>query len=241
MVEAAVSERAVVLLSGGLDSATVLSIARAKGREVHALSFAYGQRHAVELDCARALAGRAEVAAHEVVDLGPFGRLVAQATALCADSSTPVPDANEADAGTIPTTYVPARNTVFLAHALAWAEAIGAGEIWLGVNDVDYSGYPDCRPAYLDAFQAMAALATRDGVEGRPIRVRAPLLGMDKAAIIRAGVKLGVDYASTTSCYAPSEDEQGALACGRCESCAHRRRGFSAAGVPDPTRYADVR
>ncbi|MBC8073406.1 MAG: 7-cyano-7-deazaguanine synthase QueC [Deltaproteobacteria bacterium] len=230
------SGAAIVLLSGGLDSVTVLALARAQGREVHALSFRYGQRHAVELGCAARQAARFGVAAHEIVDLGHLGRLVAPASALIADSTIAVPGAAAA-AGEIPVTYVPARNTVFLAYALAWAEAQHAADIWIGVNALDYSGYPDCRPEFIASFAHTAALATRRGVEGDPIAIRAPLQQLHKHEIVTLGLAHGVDYADTTSCYDPREDEGRALACGRCDSCRLRREGFAGAGVPDPTRY----
>ena len=227
---------AIVLLSGGLDSVTVLALARAQGRSVHALSFRYGQRHAIELDCAARQARRFGAAAHEIVDLGHMGRLVASATALVEGSALAVPkDGSGAD--TIPVTYVPARNTVFLAYALAWAEAIDAGEIWIGVNALDYSGYPDCRPEYIAAFAKMAGLATRRGVAGSPIGIEAPLQQLRKHEIIALGLAHGVDYADTTSCYDPREVDGRALACGACDSCRLRRDGFAAAGVADPTRY----
>ena len=232
---------AVVLLSGGLDSVTVLAIARAEGYDAHALSFRYGQRHALELRCAARQAERLGARAHEIVDLSHLGRLVASATALVQGSTLAVPkDRDVEHAGDIPVTYVPARNTLFLAYALAWAEALGAGDIWIGVNALDYSGYPDCRPAFVEAFARMANLATRAGVEGRgdAIRIRTPLLELSKAGIIARGVALGVDYADTVSCYDPASDPRGLpLACGRCDSCQLRRKGFVEAGVADPTRY----
>lgn len=227
-------DRAVVLLSGGLDSTTVLALARAAGREVHALSFRYGQRHEVELACARRQAARHAVAAHEVVDLSHVGALVASATSLVQGSPLAVPKDSPLGGPEIPSTYVPARNTLFLAYALAWAEALQAREIWLGVNALDYSGYPDCRPEFVHAFQALADKATRAGVEGHRIHVLTPLLEWTKAQIVAAGLQVGVDYADTLSCYDPIEG----LACGRCESCQLRRRGFADAGVADPTRYA---
>jgi 7-cyano-7-deazaguanine synthase len=219
---------AVVLLSGGLDSATCLAIARAEGYRCHALSFAYGQRHSTELRAAARVAAALGAFEHRVaeIDLGAFG-----GSALT-DPSIAVPE--EPTAG-IPVTYVPARNTVFLAFALAWAEVLGARDIFIGVNAVDYSGYPDCRPEYIAAFEAMARLATRAGVEGQgQLRIRTPLIHQSKAEIIRRGSALGVDYADTVSCY--QADEQG-RACGRCDSCRLRREGFAAAGLPDPTRY----
>jgi 7-cyano-7-deazaguanine synthase len=237
---------AVVLLSGGLDSTTVLAIAaREAGQRVHALSFAYGQRHVVELACAKRQAQRFGVVAHEIVELAALGQLVRHATSLVAGSELEVPSA-QARAGRqdIPSTYVPARNTLFLSYALAWAEVLGARDIWLGVNAVDYSGYPDCRPEFIAAFERMAALATKFGVEGgveggdRPVRIHAPLIDLHKHEIIARGLALGVDYADTTSCYDPREHDGIALACGRCESCSLRREGFVRANVPDPTRYA---
>lgn len=234
--------RAVVLLSGGLDSVTVLAIARAAGHEAYALSFRYGQRHALELDCAARQARRLGARAHEVVDLSHMGRLVASATALVEGSALHVPKDRDVDhPSEIPVTYVPARNTLFLAYALAWAEALGAGDLWIGVNALDYSGYPDCRPAFIDAFARMANLATRVGVEGQgdAIRICTPLIDLPKSGIIERGVGLGVDYADTVSCYDPAVDASGQpLACGHCDSCVLRRKGFIEAGVADPTRYA---
>jgi 7-cyano-7-deazaguanine synthase len=245
-----VDTRAVVLLSGGLDSVTVLAIARAAGQEVYALSFRYGQRHALELECAARQARRLGARAHEIVDLSHLGRLVASATALVEGSTLEVPKDRDVDhragtggAGEIPVTYVPARNTLFLSYALAWAEALGAGDLWIGVNALDYSGYPDCRPEFIEAFARMANLATRVGVEGQgdAIRLRTPLIDLPKAGIIAQGVALGVDYADTVSCYDPTADATGQpLACGHCDSCQLRRKGFAEAGLPDPTRYATV-
>jgi 7-cyano-7-deazaguanine synthase len=220
-------KRAVVLLSGGLDSATVLAIAREQGYACYAMSFAYGQRHAVELTAAAAVATGAGVLEHRVVpiDLSAFG-----GSALT-DPAIAVPEA--AGEG-IPVTYVPARNTVFLALALAWSEVLEVRDIFIGVNAVDYSGYPDCRPEFIRAFERLAAVATRAGVEGEGFRIHSPLIELSKAEIIRRGSALGVDYAATVSCYQP--DASGA-ACGRCDSCRLRREGFAAAGVADPTRY----
>jgi 7-cyano-7-deazaguanine synthase len=219
--------RAVVLLSGGLDSATVLAIARAEGYECHALSVAYGQRHAAELAAAARVAASLGAVEHRSmqVDLGGIG-----GSALT-DAGIAVPV--EPTAG-IPVTYVPARNTILLSLALGWAEVLEASDIFIGVNAVDYSGYPDCRPEFVAAFGELARLATRAGVEGRPVRIRTPLLHLSKAQIIRAGIALGVDYALTVSCY--QADDAGA-ACGRCDACRLRRAGFEAAGVADPTPY----
>lgn len=238
---------AVVLLSGGLDSVTVLAIARAAGHDVYALSFRYGQRHALELHCAARQAERFGARAHEIVDLSHLGRLVASATALVEGSALAVPKDRDLSpagehAGDIPVTYVPARNTVFLSYALAWAESLGAREIWIGVNALDYSGYPDCRPAFIEAFARMANLATRVGVEGEgdALRIQTPLIDLSKAGIITRGLSLGVQYADTVSCYDPAADEHGEpLACGRCDSCLLRRKGFGEAGVEDPTRYVE--
>lgn len=224
--------RAVVLLSGGLDSATTLALCRQQGFEAFAISFRYGQRHAVELAAAEAVARQQQVARHIVVDidLRPFG-----GSALTSDM--PVPkhdDVSEIGMG-IPLTYVPARNTIFLSLALGWAETLDTGDLFVGVNAVDYSGYPDCRPEYIAAFETMANLATRAAVLGeRRVAIHAPLIHWTKAEIIRQGVTLGVDYALTTSCYDPSPT---GLACGHCDSCLLRRRGFQDAGVADPTRY----
>lgn len=219
--------KAVVLLSGGLDSATALALAREQGLACHALSLDYGQRHASELAAARRVAAALGVVEHKVIalDLTQIG-----GSALT-DPSIPVP---ETPGSGIPVTYVPARNTVFLALALGWAEVLGAQDLFIGVNAVDYSGYPDCRPEYIAAFERLANLATRAGVEGRPFRVHAPLIELSKAEIIRTGLRLGVDYGLTLSCYAA--DNEG-RACGRCDSCRLRAAGFAAAGVPDPTRY----
>ena len=219
---------AVVLLSGGLDSATTLAIARSRGLRCHALSFDYGQRHAVELAAARRVADALGAAEHRILAM-PIGQLGHSALT---DPAIAVP---EAPTDGIPVTYVPARNTVFLACALGFAEVIGARHLYIGVNAVDYSGYPDCRPEFIRAFQHLANLATRAAVEGRPVRVHAPLIDLPKADIIRLGLALGVDYGLTVSCYQP--DEAG-RACGRCESCRLRREGFEVAGVPDPAQRA---
>lgn len=232
--------RAVVLLSGGLDSTTVLALAADAGHEIHAISFAYGQRHAVELACAARQARRFGARAHEVIDLRHMGRLVAPVTALVAESPHAVPRGRSEGDPEIPITYVPARNALFLAYALAWAEALAAGTIWIGVNALDYSGYPDCRPDFLEAFQGMADLATRAGREGHGPKFRSPLVDLRKAEIIRRGHALGVDYGDTVSCYAPIARGEEALACGACESCRLRAQGFAEAGVADPTRYVDA-
>ena len=219
---------AVVLVSGGLDSATCLAIARAEGFACYALSFAYGQRHEAELAAARRVAAALGVVQHRVmtIDLAAFG-----GSALT-DRSIAVP---ETPSGGIPVTYVPARNTIFLSMALAWSEVLGAHDIFIGVNAVDYSGYPDCRPAFVEAFERMANLATRAGIEdAQPLAIRAPLIALSKADIVRLGLALGVDYALTVSCY--QADAQG-RACGRCDSCRLRSEGFAVAGVADPTRY----
>jgi len=220
---------AVVLLSGGLDSATVLAMAASQGYDTHALSFRYGQRHAHELEAAARIAGRHGARRHVVIDfdLRTFG-----GSALTGD--LPVPKDRSADeiGHGIPVTYVPARNTIFLSFALAWAETLGSADIFIGVNALDYSGYPDCRPQYIEAFQRMANLATRAGVEGgRPLTIHAPLIRMTKAQIIREGLRLGVDYALTSSCYDPGTEGRP---CGRCDACLLRARGFAEAGAADP-------
>jgi len=220
---------AVVLLSGGLDSATALAIARTEGFTPFALSFRYGQRHSVELEAAARVAVAIGVAEHAVVDidLRRFG-----GSALTADIAVPKGRSTEAMAAGIPVTYVPARNTVFLSFALAWAETLGASDIFIGVNALDYSGYPDCRPEYIAAYERMANLATKAGVEGRQtLTLHTPLIHLSKADIIRRGLALGVDYALTSSCYDPAPDGRP---CGACDSCQLRARGFAEAGVPDP-------
>jgi 7-cyano-7-deazaguanine synthase len=224
-------KKAVVLLSGGLDSATCLAVARDEGFACYALSFAYGQRHAHELEAARRVAQALGAEEHLVLnlDLGRIG-----GSALTDDIAVPKP-ASVAEIGReIPVTYVPARNTVFLSHALAWAEVLGARDLFIGVNALDYSGYPDCRPEFLEAFARVANLGTKAGVEGDRFHIHAPLLRLTKAEIIRKGVWLGVDLALTHSCYDPCA-EGGA--CGRCDSCLLRKKGFVEAGVPDPTTY----
>lgn len=219
--------KAVVLLSGGLDSATVLAIARDRGYACYALSFDYGQRHAAELAAATRVGEQLGALEHRVMEI-PIGALGGSALT---DSEMAVPE----DGGQgIPVTYVPARNTVFLSLALAWAEVLGAEAIFIGVNAIDYSGYPDCRPEFIAAFRELARLATKQGVEGAPVAIEAPLIDMTKADIIRCGTELGVDYSLTVSCYQADERGRG---CGRCDSCRFRREGFASAGVSDPTRY----
>jgi 7-cyano-7-deazaguanine synthase len=219
--------RAVVLVSGGMDSAVVLALARERGLDCYALSVSYGQRHLAELDAAAALARSQGALAHKVVvvDLRSIG-----GSALTDDAV----DVPEAGGPGIPVTYVPARNTIMLSVALGWAEVLGASEIHCGVNAVDYSGYPDCRPEFIAAFERLAGLATKAGVEGRPLRVVAPLMAMSKADIAREGARLGVDFSQTVSCY--QADAQG-RACGHCDACRLRAEGFAAAGLADPTRY----
>lgn len=220
--------KAIVLLSGGLDSATVLAIARSEGRICHAISFIYGQRHEIELAAAKRVAAALGVAEHLVfpLDLRLFG-----GSALTSDIDVPK---DAAGAPGIPVTYVPARNTIFLSLALGYAEVRGAQEIWLGINAVDYSGYPDCRPSFLEAFQRVIETGTRSGVERSEPRLVAPLINMSKGEIIRRGTELGVDYAITHSCYDP---DAAGDACGHCDSCILRRKGFEEAGVDDPTHY----
>ncbi len=225
-------KKAVVLLSGGLDSTTILAIARDAGYDTYCMSFRYGQRHTVELQFAEKAAKAFGVKQHVIVDidLRIFG-----GSALTADIAVPKDRADGEMGDSIPITYVPARNTIFLSYALAWAEVLGADTIFIGVNAMDYSGYPDCRPEYISAYQKMANLATQVGVEGKTeLKIRAPLIDKTKAEIIRIGTALGVDYSLTLSCYDP--DAEGS-ACGGCDSCLLRKRGFKAAGIPDPTRY----
>lgn len=223
---------AIVLLSGGLDSSTVLAIARAEGFTPSALTFRYGQRHSVEIDAARRVAAAQGVTDHRIadIDLRLFG-----GSALTADIAVPKGrDQAEMDHDGIPVTYVPARNTIMLSFALAFAEVVGAADIFLGVNAVDYSGYPDCRPDYIHAFEAMANLATKAAVEGRRMRLHTPLIDLTKADIIRRGLELGVDYAITSTCYDPAPDGR---ACGQCDSCRLRLKGFAEAGLSDPAPY----
>jgi 7-cyano-7-deazaguanine synthase len=229
-------DRCVVLLSGGLDSTTTLAIAKDLGFETYALTFRYGQRHEVEIEAARRTAARFGVADHAVaaIDLRVFG-----GSALTSD--IPVPkdrDVGEMSEG-IPVTYVPARNTIFLSFALAWAEVLGSSDIFIGVNALDYSGYPDCRPEYIAAYENMANLATKAGVEGgRRLTIHTPLIDLTKAQIIKKGIELGVDYSQTISCYDPGED---GLSCGHCDACQLRLKGFAEAGLDDPAPYSDSR
>jgi len=228
--------KAVVLLSGGMDSTTVAAIARSRGFDVHALTFRYGQRHQAEVEAARQVAERLGVRSHEVldIDLRAFG-----GSALTGDLEVPKDRPLDEMGHGIPSTYVPARNTIFLAFALGWSEVLGASDIFLGANAVDYSGYPDCRPEFIQAFQTMANLATRAGVEGgRKLTIHAPLLALSKREIIEQGLALGVDYAITRTCYDPSPE---GAACGRCDACQLRLKGFREAGLEDPAPYQMVR
>lgn len=230
------NEPAVVLLSGGLDSSTVLAIAKAEGFDVHALSFRYGQRHEIELRAARQIAAAVGISKHIVadIDLRCFG-----GSALTDDIAVPKARSHDEIGAGIPVTYVPARNTIFLSFALAWAEVLNAQHIFIGVNALDYSGYPDCRPEFIAAFETLANLATKSGVEGMArFRVHAPLMKLSKADIIRRGTGLGVDYSLTLSCYDPTDLGES---CGLCDSCQLRKKGFQEAGVPDPTRYQSLR
>jgi 7-cyano-7-deazaguanine synthase len=219
---------AIVLLSGGLDSYTAAAMARDAGFAVHGLTVRYGQTHAAEVDAARRVAAALKVAQHEQIDLDLRGIARSALTGTGA-----IPTGRDVDGGDIPATYVPARNTIFLSLALAWAESIGASDVFIGVNALDYSGYPDCRPEYVRAFERLARLATRAGVQGAEFHVHAPLLHMTKAEIIRKGLALGLDYGLTLSCYAPDADGR---TCGQCDSCILRARGFAEAGVEDPAR-----
>lgn len=223
--------KAIVLLSGGLDSSTCLAIAQSENYDVYALSFSYGQKHSSELEAAKRIAKNEKVKEHRIInlDLGGFG-----GSALTDDNIDVPTDNDPENSDEIPATYVPARNTVFLSIALAWAEVLKAEKIFAGVNAVDYSGYPDCRPEYIDAFQAMADLATKAGIEGKGVKLETPLIHLTKPEIIKLGLSLSVDYAQTVSCY--QADENG-LACGQCDSCLIRKSAFENAGVADPTRY----
>jgi 7-cyano-7-deazaguanine synthase len=225
--------KAVVLLSGGLDSATTLAIARADGFAPYALSFEYGQRHSAEIEAARRVASALGALEHKIarIDLRAFG-----GSALTADIAVPLDRSVEEMAGGIPVTYVPARNTIFLAYALGWAEVLESSDIFIGVNAVDYSGYPDCRPEFIQAFEQLANLATRAGVGGHRISIHTPLINLTKRDIIRRGLALGVDYGLTLTCYAPSPD---GLACGRCDACQIRLKGFAEAGIQDPAKYGE--
>ena len=220
-------KNAVVLVSGGLDSATCLAIAKAQGFDCYALSFNYGQRSSSELDAAKKIAASVGTIQHKVIDLN-IGQLGGSALT---DEAIDVP---EAESEGIPVTYVPARNTIFLSYALAWAEVLEANSIFIGVNALDYSGYPDCRPEYIAAFQKLVDLATKAGVEGTQIKLETPLIDLSKAEIIKTGQSLSINYAETVSCYQAEEDGR---ACGKCDSCRFRKKGFADAGVPDPTRY----
>ena len=224
-------KRAVVLLSGGIDSTTTLAIAIAEGYDAHALSFDYGQRHRIETEAARRVANSLGAKEHRVakIDLGVFG-----GSALTDDIAVPKQRSGKEIAHGIPITYVPARNTIFLAYALAWGEVISADDIFLGVNAIDYSGYPDCRPEFIEAFETLANVGTKAGVEGRCFQIHTPLIKFSKAEIIRKAVELGVDLSLTHSCYDPTPE---GLACGECDSCILRLKGFREAGIQDPTRY----
>lgn len=236
------TKKAVVLVSGGLDSATVLAMATEQGFACHCLAFDYGQRHRSELEASRRISDELKASAHKLVklDLRAIGGSALTDANIAVpegggvDEQVAVHQAHQHPSSAIPVTYVPARNTVFLSIALGWAEVLGATDIFIGVNAVDYSGYPDCRPEYIAAFENMANLATRASVEGQPFHIHTPLIAMTKGEIIRRGVDLGVDYSLTVSCYQASPD---GLACGRCDSCRIRRQGFEEAGISDPTRY----
>lgn len=227
-------KRAVVLLSGGLDSTTTLAIACREGYQPHAITFRYGQRHQREIEAARRIGQAHGVQKHVIVDfdLRQFG-----GSALTGDLDVPKKESADSIGSEIPVTYVPARNTIFLSFALAWAEVLASRDIFIGVNALDYSGYPDCRPEYIEAFERMANLATKSGVEGQAVTIHTPLIHWSKAQIIRAGVELGVDYSLTTSCYDPLPDGR---ACGRCDACLLRRKGFAENGLEDPIPYASV-
>jgi 7-cyano-7-deazaguanine synthase len=226
------TKKAVVLSSGGVDSTTVMAMARQEGYQIYSLSFHYGQRHVLELKAAKSVAEALGAKEHLVidVDLAKIG-----GSALTGDIEVPKARTDEEMEQDIPITYVPARNTIFLSYAIAWAEVLGASDIFTGINAIDYSGYPDCRPEYIEAFERMANLATKAGVEGKTqVKIRTPLINMTKAEIIKKGIELGVDYRITHSCYDPSPE---GMACGRCDSCLLRKKGFKQAGVGDPTAY----
>jgi 7-cyano-7-deazaguanine synthase len=227
------SEKAIILSSGGIDSTTAMAIAKSQGKEIYSLSFRYGQRHSIELESSKKVAQALGALVHTIIDidLRLFG-----ASALTDDIDVPKHDrADQIDDSHIPITYVPARNTIFLSYAMAWAEVIHASSIYIGVTAVDYSGYPDCRPAFIEAFEKMANLATRSGVTKETIlKIETPLIDLSKADIIKTGLALGVDYSMTISCYDPDEDGRS---CGRCDSCLHRIKGFQGAGIDDPTTY----
>ena len=230
--EIRVGKKAIVLLSGGVDSTTTLAIAKSQDYDVYVMSFRYGQRHALELERARQIAEKIGVSGHSVVDidLRSFGN-----SALTDDIEVPKNRSDEEMGTTIPVTYVPARNTIFLSFALAWAETLRAEAIFIGVNALDYSGYPDCRPEYIRAYERMASLATKTGVEGKvPLKIQTPLISMTKAEIVKRGTELGIDYGQTLSCYDPDDK---ARACGACDSCLLRMKGFAEANLPDPTIY----
>ena len=224
-------KKAVVLLSGGIDSTTTLAVARNEDFECYCLSFDYGQRHKLEIKAAKSVAISLGAREHKVmkIDLRVFGD-----SALTADIAVPKNRKSDEISSKIPITYVPARNTIFLSFALSWAEILNAQDLFIGVTSIDYSGYPDCRPEYIEAFQRMAALATKAGVEGKPVKIHTPLINLSKAEIIKLGKMLGTDFSLTHSCYDPAKDGH---ACGRCDSCILRREGFKKAGIPDPTRY----
>jgi 7-cyano-7-deazaguanine synthase len=221
-------KKAIVLFSGGLDSTTCLAIAKSQGYECFALSFYYGQRHEIEIQAAKKIADMYGVSEHKILTL-PLGEIKGSSLT---DKSIAVPDYHESN--NVPNTYVPARNTIFLSFALAWAEVIGAYDIFMGANYADYSGYPDCRPDYLEAFEKMAALATMKGAEGQQYKIHAPLLYLTKADIVKTGMGLGVNYGQTISCYRADKDGK---ACGNCDSCTYRKKGFADAGMEDPTPY----
>lgn len=228
------SKKAVILSSGGIDSTTVMAIAKAEGFQIYSLSFRYGQRHAIELEAAKKVAGIYQAKRHLVLDID---LRVIGGSALTDDLEVPMGRSTEEMNAGIPVTYVPARNTIFLSYALAWAETLGASDLFIGVNALDYSGYPDCRPEYIKAFERMANLATKAAVENRTrITIHVPLITMTKADIIRTGIRLNVNYALTHSCYHPAPSGE---ACGECDSCLLRKKGFSEAGAPDPTIYVN--